>query len=930
MRKRNPLSAAIAVAVVSSVVPQISNAQSTDVALEEILVTGSFIKGNTEQMAQPVEVMGREALANQGLPNATEMILNMPWMSNTINQSEQFQSNGEQTGTKNVNIRGLGRGRTLVLLNDKRMVGIGPRNDQGDEPVDIGNFPSIALKQIELLKNGGSTLYGSDAIAGVFNYKTRGDFEGFELNTSYSDIDHGGDSSVGLIWGMQGDSASLVLSLEFEDRDQVNNGDLGLVDYGDPANGGWFIGVSSFGNPGTVWNPGVLGVAPIPFDPADPNTMFQVDANCDVQNGAAESFPMMPNPAASQFSACGFSYMPFSNVIDPQERTKVFLEGKVQIGENAELYGDVLYATLDSEYWGSPSFPPTQAGYFTFVPGPGAVAAGAAPAANPGYVDWLTNQVDPAYQATYGFGGLMWTRARAVSGPAAVLPREHETMRTMAGVRGEFSNEISYDLSVTYSKTDATSHYRDIVTDRYNMALVGLGGANCDAATGTGCEFWNPFWSSQTDPALANSDELWEHIWGKSGYNFDKDLLVFDAIFSGETGWQLGGGNVAWAAGAQYRDGELTRDAFGLWETTDPLAPTPYHFLGTAMDSTVSQDAWGVFGEVSLPMAEWAELNLALRHEDYDVDSTTNPKVSLAITPSESLLLRASYEKSFRVPVEVGVTQTVALIEGEYRLWENVPGAQTPEEADSYNFGVVWQPVEGLRMSADYYSIDLAGPFAVETIENVLLDNDPSKVVRDTDGNIQKVVTESINGPDTSTSGIDFGITYDMLTGCNCGDYTLGLEGAYVSSYEIAGYTTPGGQDVAAYEAAGNWNVRNSFAAYNLWSMPKLKYNAFVNGSWGNHSASLYARYVDDVALSDDDLNVPAYKMMGYGDKVDSWLTWDAHYGYTFESMGIQLGLSVINLTDEKPPLAPFELAYDPSAHNPLGRVVKANLTFRF
>ena len=163
------------------------------------------------------------------------------------------------TGIKNVNIRGLGVARTLVLINGKRMVETAVATNSAESPVDIGNFPSIALKRIELLKNGGSTVYGSDAVAGVFNMITRTDFEGFEMNLSTTNINNADPGyNFGFIYGNQNGDNRFTISYEYEEIGRLMNIDLGLVDWKDPTT--WPLGASSFGNPGT-WHPLAGGAA---------------------------------------------------------------------------------------------------------------------------------------------------------------------------------------------------------------------------------------------------------------------------------------------------------------------------------------------------------------------------------------------------------------------------------------------------------------------------------------------------------------------------------------------------------------------------------------------------------------------------------------------------------------------------------------------
>ncbi len=135
---------------------------------EELVVTGSLIATDREVLSVPVDTYDRDDFESSGQPEISDLVRNLTAVSGTVNTSEQFVEGGTITGIKNVNIRGLGVARTLVLINGKRMVETAVATNSAESPVDIGNFPSIALKRIELLKNGGSTVYGSDAVAGVF------------------------------------------------------------------------------------------------------------------------------------------------------------------------------------------------------------------------------------------------------------------------------------------------------------------------------------------------------------------------------------------------------------------------------------------------------------------------------------------------------------------------------------------------------------------------------------------------------------------------------------------------------------------------------------------------------------------------------------------------------------------------------------------
>ena len=166
------------------------SADEEEVEVDAVVVTGSYIKTDREEIDIPVDVFDRGEYGAAGAPNMREVLRNMPAISGTINQSEQYSDGGgEIVGLKNVNIRSLGIPRTLVLFNGKRIVNSAGTTKEGNAFVDVGNFPMIAMERIEVLKNGGAVSHGTDAMGGVFNFITRNKFEGFEMTGSHQDFD---------------------------------------------------------------------------------------------------------------------------------------------------------------------------------------------------------------------------------------------------------------------------------------------------------------------------------------------------------------------------------------------------------------------------------------------------------------------------------------------------------------------------------------------------------------------------------------------------------------------------------------------------------------------------------------------------------------------------------------------------------------------
>ncbi len=892
-----------------------------DENIEEVIVTGSYIARAVEEQSNPVDMFDRSEWEEQGSPQMIEIIRNNTAISGTLNQSEQYTGSGVATGLKNINIRGLGAERSLVLMNGKRMVVTGASVGRGGQyVVDVGAFPTIAMERIELLKNGGAVTYGTDAMAGVWNFITRDEFEGFEFqtNSAFVQESEGGDQNLGVIWGTANDSANLVVSFEYENRDRLNTHDHGQVDH---RFGNWPIGVSSFGNPGT-------------FTPANYDVANQVvDPACGKSWGSNGGTAILGT--FNTWSGCGYSYMPFSNIIDPQKRLKFLTQTKFELSDDTEVYGEFLWSKLETLYQGSPSYPPTNPGanYFTFVP-----------LTNPGLADLMSNGMtdDQSAAFTAAGGALWWGRSLAGEGPAAGFYREHHAMRLVGGVRGflDFAptNGLNYDLSVTYSEADSDVQGLDVLTERFDQAVNGVGGPNCprvsesatsadnDAIRGDtsqGCFWFNPVGTGATaapGSALYNMPMIREWFTGYSAGITENSYLVTDLVISGDLPIETSSGNVAFAVGAQHRYYESEYNPTGD-NRVDGAQPSPFHFLGVSLYNYLETTNWAVFAEAAIPFFA-VDLELGIRYEDYDADAITKPKVAGRWDINDFISMRASYEQVFRVPTipsQPGTALELYAPLGEYLSIETpIPTNLDPEASDNFNIGVILAPVDGLTMTVDYYNMSLSGPFGRESATCACADK-----VTNTAGQINKIITELINGDDVDTDGIDVEVNYS--TSIDSGLISAGANANYILSYDVSGeLDATGAQTGGAYEAAGVWNIRASALPIEVRPMPAFKINAWLGWSNDVHNARIYARYIDamDVAESSSGYGVAGLT------EVDSMLTFDAHYSIELLDGALRLTGSALNLADERAPLAPVEAGYDAYTHNPLGRVFQLGLRY--
>ena len=488
--------------------------------------------------------------------------------------------------------------------------------------------------------------------------------------------------------------------------------------------------------------------------------------------------------------------------------------------------------------------------------------------------------------------------------------------------------------------------YYDIVSERWVNAVNGLGGTQCtrnaeDAGDASkGCYYYNVFGSHLTaapgSPLHNSADEI-DYITGDMGANTSRSLLVFDFIMNGDLEWEIDGNAVAFATGFQYRQDDVSNKNYGDARCADnkPCQPE-LHFLPMTYDSANENKNYAFFGELSLPVSENLDIDLGVRYEDYDVDDITVPKVSAFYKVSDTLALRASYEEVFRTPIIPNAIDTsLERIGGEYyEVQTPIPTNLQPESSDNINLGLIWTPVEGMRVNLDYYSLDMVDPIGkVSTTSPLAIYNcadgtnySPPAAKPDT-CQLINVTTNAINGEGIETDGLDFQMLYDFET--SMGQAQVGFNGVYLLNYDIGGCLTAG---CDKYDAAGKYNTRATGSPIRVRSMPELKMNFMASLFNGPHYLRAFVRYVSDYDVAESFANASAFASspMGYdGKSIDDMITVDLHYTYAVNDE-LDLSLSIVNVADEDPPMAPHEQGYDAFTHSPLGRITTMALKYSF
>ena len=887
--------------------------------LDTVVVTGSFLQKDQSDLVSPVTFVNREDIDKTGIITPQELFRWEPANSGSTNQSH-ISGQTDTAGTSNINLRGIGIGATLVLLNGRRVAEAPAVTNENESFVDISNLmPSIMLEQVEILKDGAAATYGSDAIAGVVNFKTRDDFEGFELRydgqwTTRSD-DHR-DQEVAAIWGGGSDATHVVAALSYFDRTPIRALDR-------PDNREFPKTTSGFGSPGTFTF----------LDDATTGTFAGIDAgsripdpNCTL---GTDSFIAGGSGPFNEGGTCRFDFGQGLNLIAEERRIQAFILAEHELSDQHRVFAEFGYTDHDITTRTPPALPVLTA--------PSPVISASHPG-NPFGVDVA------ATFRPFGTG-------TGPSGTGSVeRPIDLNSIRFVGGVEGALPLDTwTYNLAFTYSENTYNTEQQDTSTSKLDLAFAGFGGVNCDVLNGTAgvgdCLFFNPFGTSLTanpGDAAFNTQEVIDFITEPNPEKRITELVSFDAIVTGDV-VQLPAGPLQLALGYQYREDTRTTERSQAANQLDLI------FFGGGPDFSGTREVNALFGEASVPVFESDghsfDLSLALRYEDYDIGfNSTDYKIGGLYRFNDLVSARASYSTAFRAPTNFllfGENTLPRALTDPFTGIRNTVGQTSapspdlqPEEAESYNFGVTVNPTSSLQLSLDYYNIEVTDRFAVEGQQAIVNADAASltaagctvatlatptclaaaqpNVVRDLNtGDISRLFLQRLNAPAVETDGLDFAFNYGIET--EFGDFDLTNASTYVLNFKAQ--TAPGADFV---QFAGNRNFGTTLGR----SVPRLRSNTGLSWSDGNHSAAFTFRYVSGYEESN-------------GHEIDPWVVGDLQYKYDFslfDEHNMSVTVGAINITDENPPITETgnDYGYDPTVSDPRGRMIYTSLKYAF
>ncbi len=943
--------------------------------MDELVVTGTAFKESPINQTYAVVAVGREEMAEQGSPQAVDFFKNLGASHGVIGERSSWYNSGQAAtlteSIANVNLRGLGASRTLVLINSRRQTYV-PARLIGGRFVDVNVIPSIAIERVEVLKEGAAAIYGSDAVGGVANFLTRRNFEGFEVSAAHEYFPGAGDTNAGAIWGGKLGEAHAVVSAEWRGRQALPSWERDYL-LQPWHGGGQRLGWSSLGNPGTF----AIG-APAPWTAA-------IHApRCEEFGGFRESW------------TCRFRYQQYENLIEEMSHTRAFAEINGKLDNGTEYHVEALLARADiPEWYTTPSYPPfplTDTSIMEVAPDhPGRRAF---------CDDYGSEPTDEYYEACQA--GEAWYfngRPFGNSGPGRTLGRDALTWRMAASASGDFvafgDRENHFDLGLSYSRTEGNYNLPGVYIERLFLGFRGFGGPRCgvdvvaDRASLAGmrlgplsgqvagqgdCQYYNPFgnaieftdqygsaYASRANPtyraALANSEELRQWLNQEVDMQSSADMLVADATLTGTWIKDV----ASYAAGYQFRLFNASGDPNDEGDVTINPCPVvgdrncsaedrfgPYAFTNVHRPYDESQTVHRFFAETPLSLGESFDVQLAANYEFHDAASSFDPKFGwryqLTESSDQSVFLRGSVQTTFRTPslddVNESPLSTLEWINetGAYQTVDRIGSKDLkPERAFTFNAGLALVTEKGFEATLDYWSYDFSdviGSMPHGAITALYADEANKDALKQfivcPDGigtgtcaasELERVQVDIVNWPGLKTSGIDLHLGTRVPRGA--GLFTAGLEGTYTLAYETKALMLGGLVLQEEADAAGYLNFGNPIAT----SLPKFKGRISSSYYWQGYSLATYLNYIssyeDRGSMASDNSKIKSI----FG-TIESYVTWDMTFLWNMPN-GLNVALSGMNLLDTMPPLVNIEQAYDGFTHDPKGRRIKLAVTYQ-
>lgn len=952
----NLLCAAVLAAIAAPAAAQ-EGGQPATTTLDKVSVTGSRIKRTDVETALPITVIQKEEIQAQGITSAEQMLqyLNIAGngSDNLVAQvgvgSDEMRGNN---GVSGANLRGQGADATLVLLNGRRVATHGLRG----QAVDLNSIPFSAIDRVEVLRDGASAVYGTDAIGGVINFITRTDYQGITVNAGFDVTQDGGGDiySYGVLGGMgdiDEDRWNVWGTVNWKKNEILRGIDRDFTDTFQPNRG---LSPDTRGTPfATVTNTAggiITGSLPDPAGGGNQAFINPLDLpggpGCEAGGDMMGPYEHLMWGVANAKYACAWDYPRARVIQQPVDSLQALGRANFRVGESHMFYVEAMGSRVKSnrqfEYQqitsgsATSSLPPST--WYPLLP-------------------HTTQTYNAVYEAIRQFfypgstplasvGNLVYGnnipyRWRCeVCGPREVLTTT-TAWRLLAGMEGDIGT-WTYDvgLSRANSKGESVLGNGYYFTTEFQQAL-GSGYINPFIMPG---EQQSPQGVAMLEAASAAGVKL---------YGGQSTVTTLDANFAGGLGFNLWGGEVQLATGI-----ELRREEFGFAGKLEGQAATraiyqaPFDVNNDQPD--VSRDVKALYIEAYLPVHDTFELTLAARRDQYDVfGSTTNPKYSFKWQPFDWLAFRGAYSTGFKAPEFTRLYG--GNLETEYTGLDladpaTCPGGRPsaapgcafinrptqmfggnldlkPETARQKSIGLVFAPVDYFNLSLDWWEIERLN--TIRSPDITMLRDFYSvfshRWVRNPDGSLDYLDRTFANTGGTLMSGIELDANLNgELAG---GNWQVNLNGSYIDNFQ---------QRVVTDMPYSDNLVGKYVRYYNLPLKWKHTLNfSYAKGDWSHTLTQVYRDgYKDELPVSMDRA-VPTFIPPDWNPDVDEYITYN--YGVSWTGMeNAKLTFVVRNLLNTDPPFTAHQndfasgAAWEDRIADPRGRSFNLMVEYEF
>ena len=906
---------------------------------ERVEITGSNIRRVQSETASPVQTLTREDIDRSGKTSVGELLQTLA-IDNQGSVPTTFQTGFSSSGA-GISLRGLGAGATLVLINGRRVAPFALADDGRKSYTDLNVIPLEAVERVEILKDGGSAIYGSDAIAGVVNVILRRDYTGSQFRASVGqslEYGDGRDTKAAFTTGfgnLDTDKFNFLLDFEYEKKERIaltNRTDRGKIGKTDLRQDGFnaldATGITTLGGTGAnaLNSTGLptTGGSSIIGNVRNPTTLnYYSRDNLGAGTGFTRRFP---SAACSNFTShaqgdpgggCLTDATQESRLVVPRaEQFNFYTRGNLQLGDNVTAYAEGNYFDNRSSYTNTPSLVSS----VTFSP-------------------TIVNTPQATLGATHPDNPYFGTAARLRYSAYDVGPRRQATTnqfsRALVGFKGTAFG-WDFDTAVSYSRDKLENKRNGFLQIDVLNALLNPTAANVATARANSAAYAalpaGTFYRIGENAGL-NSTAVYQAL-SPTIFAYGKSVEALADFKASRELFTLPGGALAIALGAEARHEQNSLTPGTGTERANTLG------LGySAYD--LSRNVQAAYAELVAPVIKSVELSAAGRYDHYqDVGGAFNPKAGIKWTPIEQVALRGSFSKGFRAPNAPEATGNVTASATSTDPVRCALGIATacstatvafisrgnpdiaPERSKTYTGGIVLDPTRSTSISADYFKIIrkneiLAGS---GTNESAVLAGravrDPTNTqpgVAGDPGNLVAIVAPFQNSSRTEVRGLDLELRQDVLLGTLYGKLSFGVRYTHLFAYKVTDNT---GATVDYANFHGDCNISNCIgtpadrANFDLtYLYGPVTVSTIVNFRGGFRNVESSATNPTCKEIDHTGANMPGNCRIGSFTTFDLTARWNP-------TRNVEIFGSVQNLFDRVPPWDPS--TYGAINYNPL------------